>query len=95
MTLPLPSGNLLVSRLYHGHHEVPLGLTMRNLMVNINFDLPDTTRKPLGLTVRFLMATMRFLLYMMRNLMVNVNFDLPPTMREPLGLTVRFLLVSP
>ena len=35
---------------------------MRNLMVNVNFDLPPTTREPLGLTVRFLMVTMRFLL---------------------------------
>ena len=35
---------------------------MRNLLVNVNFDLPPTTRKPLGLTVRFLMVTMRFLL---------------------------------
>ena len=37
-------------------------VTMRNLMVNVNFDLPPTTREPLGLTVRFLMVTMRFLL---------------------------------
>ena len=35
---------------------------MRNLMVNINFDHPPTTREPLGLMVRFLMVTMRFLL---------------------------------
>ena len=34
----------------------------RNLLVNVNFDLPPTTREPLGLTVRFLMVTMRFLL---------------------------------
>ena len=72
-------------------------VTMRNLMVNVNFDLPFTTREPLGLIVRFLiflMVTMRFLLVTMRNLMVNINFDLPPTMREPLGLTVRFLMVT-
>ena len=52
----------------HGHHEVPLGLTVRglmvmmgNLVVNVNFDLPPTMREPLGLTVRFLMVTMRIL----------------------------------
>ena len=30
---------------------------MRNLVVNVNFELPPTTREPLGLTVRFLMGT--------------------------------------
>ena len=37
-------------------------VTMRNLMVNVNFDLPPTSREPLGLTVRFLMVTLRFLI---------------------------------
>ena len=36
-------------------------VTMRNLLVNVNFDLPPTTREPLCLTVRFLMVTMRIL----------------------------------
>ena len=58
-------------------------VTIRNLLVNIKFDLPRTTREPLGLTVSFLMVTMRFLLVLIRNLLVNVNFDLPPTTRKP------------
>ena len=36
-------------------------VTMRNLMVNINFDLPPITREPLCLTVRLLMVTIRIL----------------------------------
>ena len=54
-------------------------VTMRSLLVNVNFDLPHTTREPLGLTVRFLMVTMR------ESLGLTVRF---------LMVTMRFLLVS-
>ena len=53
----------------HGHHEVPLVLTVRfllvatrNLLENVKLDLSPTKREPLGLTVSFVMVTMRSLM---------------------------------
>ena len=52
------------SKVSYGHHEAPLGLTVRfllvmtrSLLMNIKFDLTPTIREPLGLTVSFLMVT--------------------------------------
>ena len=37
-------------------------VTMRNLMVNVNFNFPPTMRESLGLTVRILLVTKKNLL---------------------------------